>query len=203
MTVPARLVVGAMAVLTLALAGCADPAPTGGERPLGPADFRGSGLGPCPGPSGSPVDQPTDDQSPELRSVQLPCMHDATSVDLSRPVGRPVVLNLWASWCRPCAQELPAFQRLHDRAGGRLTVIGVNTEDGVDRAVSAAADLRLSFPSVYDRGGEVLRSLRRVALPVTAFVDARGRVVAVYNGPALTDAALAALVRRHLAVAVP
>jgi thiol-disulfide isomerase/thioredoxin len=123
-------------------------------------------------------------------------------IRLDRPLGVPSVIALWASWCSPCAEELPVFQRLHEDAAGQLLVLGVSTRDDAERAVGAAVDLHLGFPSVYDPQGETLRVLRRTALPVTALVGADGRVLHVYNGVALTDGTVRALVRQYLRVGV-
>lgn len=121
---------------------------------------------------------------------------------LARPSGRPMVLNLWGSWCPPCGEELPAFQRLHTDAHGKLTVLGVVTEDSAKGSVVAARELGVTFANVYDREGKVRRAIGRNALPVTLFVDAGARVRHVYNGVPLDDAALRALVQKHLGVVV-
>ncbi len=170
-------------VLLVLLAGCSSEA-----APEKVVDFRGSGLAACPSGAGQG----------QLGDLALPCM------DGSGPaaIRGPPVVNLGASWCGPCAKELPAFERLHSASGDRLTVLGVVTNDSATRAVEAAKDIGLSFPQLYDRKAAVQAELGRVGLPVTVFLDGRGEVVSVYNGAALTDAALRSLVREHLGVAV-
>jgi thiol-disulfide isomerase/thioredoxin len=114
----------------------------------------------------------------------------------------PAVINLWASWCGPCRSELPAFQRLADRHGGQVHVVGVNTRDRPDAAVSLAIDLGLTFPTLADPDERLRVAVRRAALPVTVFVDGSGRVRHIHDSTPLDDEALAALVRRHLDVPV-
>jgi thiol-disulfide isomerase/thioredoxin len=110
----------------------------------------------------------------------------------------PLVINLWASWCEPCAKELPALQRLADR--NTVTVIGVATDDTHDAAVSRAQDLGVRMPILFDGQGVLRKALGEANLPVTLFVDANGKVTR-YVGPALTDEKLAGLVHDRLGAA--
>ena len=113
------------------------------------------------------------------------------------------MINLWASWCPPCRKELPAFQRLSERAAGQLQVIGVNSRDSRSGAQSIGEDFGVRFPILVDQGEALQRALDRNALPLTVFVDGQGRIRHVDATGALDDARLAELVRRHLGVAVP
>ena len=187
-----RLALAALVAGVLA-AGCAGPA----ADPVPSSTFRDSGFAACPEPvSGART-------ADSLSSTALQCMDGSgRSVSLDRPVGTPTVVNLWATWCAPCAEELPAFQRLHADAGDQLVVLGVVTDSAAAQSVAAAKDLHLSFANVYDRESAVLKGLRRASLPVTAFVGADGSIRHVYTGPALTDTALRDLVREHLGVVV-
>jgi thiol-disulfide isomerase/thioredoxin len=162
-----------------------------------PARFAGSGFAACPSPSVG------DAAGERLPAVTLECMDGSgTRPSLARGTGVPTVVNLWAPWCGPCAQELPAFQRLYADTGGRLAVLGVVTAADGTQSVDAAKDLHLSFPNVYDRDEVVLRGVGERTLPVTVFVGPDGRVREVYKGGVLTDSALRALVRTHLGLDV-
>jgi thiol-disulfide isomerase/thioredoxin len=178
----------AAVVAAVLLTGCATTTP----------QFRDSGFAACPSPSGTGH---TGDRG--LPAAELECMDGSgTRMRLDRPVGVPMVVNLWAPWCGPCAEELPAFQRLHADAGDSLVVLGVVTKSDPRQTVDAARDLGLEFPNVFDRDEEVLRGLRRRELPVTVLVGSDGVVRSVYKGGVLTDAALRDLVRVHLEVDV-
>jgi cytochrome c biogenesis protein CcmG/thiol:disulfide interchange protein DsbE len=160
------------------------------------SEFRDSGSAACPSPSGPA-------SSGALPAAELECMDGSGGrVRLDRAVGVPMVVNLWAPWCGPCAEELPAFERLHADAGKRLVVLGVVTQSEARQSVEAARDMGLRFPNVFDRKGTVLQGLRRRGLPVTVFVGADGVVRYVYKGGVLDDAALRDLVRTHLGVDV-
>ena len=91
--------------------------------------------------------------------------------------GRPVVVNFWASWCVPCRKELPAIQRVADDVDSNVAVIGVNHLDNEQDALDFAKDVGITFPTGYDRGGEVAPRYRLFGMPTTVFIDERGRIV--------------------------
>jgi thiol-disulfide isomerase/thioredoxin len=134
--------------------------------------------------------------------LTLPCFTGDEPVALPDLRG-PAVVNLWASWCPPCREELPDLQRYADRAAGEVHVVGVVTEDGWDRAASFAVDFDLEFPSLFDRDGALPARLGTVGLPVTLFINEAGRLVHVYQGPPFDESRLSELVEEHLGVAVP
>lgn len=137
----------------------------------------------------------------DLPATTLDCFTGGAAVPIGSLRG-PAVVNLWATWCPPCQQELPVFQQLADRATGRVHVVGIDTMDDRAAAVSLADRLGLTFPSLVDPNREVLRAFAGAGLPMTLFVDGDGKVRHVYNAKALDGPALAALVERHLGVAV-
>jgi thiol-disulfide isomerase/thioredoxin len=178
-------------IAALLLAGCGNAEAPRQER------FAGSGFAACPAPARAA------EGGDRLPVVVLECMDGSgTRVSLASGTGVPTVVNLWAPWCGPCAEELPAFQRLHADAGGRLAVLGVVTAADGTQSVDAAKDLHLTFPNVYDRDEVVLRGVGERTLPVTVFVGGDGRVRKVYKGGVLTDRALRSLVRTHLGLDV-
>ncbi len=76
---------------------------------------------------------------PSLPELTLPCMDGSGhSFSFRTSLVKPLVVNLWGSWCPPCGQELPAFQRLYEAAGrgkdASLRVLGVVTEDSASKA---------------------------------------------------------------------
>ncbi|MGN9917937.1 TlpA family protein disulfide reductase [Micromonospora palomenae] len=165
------------------------PAATGAATPSGAAAPAASGA---VGAGGAGA---------VLPGLILSCFTGGTPVAL-RDVRGPAVVNVWASWCPPCRKELPAFQRLSERAAGRLQVIGVNSRDTRSAAQSIGEDYGIRFPMLFDQGEALQRELGRNALPLTLLVDAQGRVRHTDATGALDDARLAALVRQHLGVEV-
>ncbi|MFI5955636.1 TlpA disulfide reductase family protein [Cryptosporangium sp. NPDC051539] len=188
-----------VAVLVL-LAGCTTDTPEAAAPTPGPSSgaFAKSKFATCPAPTGQvPAKSP-------LKGVRpLPCMEPTGArVTIGAPIGRPLVLNLWASWCLPCKDEMPVMERFATAAGTRVAVVGVNTGDDAPNAVLAADDVGVTFANVYDRAREVLHALKVNTLPATAFVSADGEVVHVYRGSPLTDQTLSALAGRYLGVRV-
>ncbi|MBI1759576.1 MAG: TlpA family protein disulfide reductase [Actinobacteria bacterium] len=160
-----------------------------------------AGLAPCPvpvpGPGISPAAAGGGDGLPD---VTLPCLAGGPAVPLAGPPGVPTVVNVWATWCLSCRQEMPAFQRLADRAGGRLRVLGVDSEDpSMAESLAFLTAVKVRFPSVYDVNGAVRTARRVPGLPFTMFVRSDGQIASVHVG-ALDDAALAAAVREQLGV---
>lgn len=142
------------------------------------------------------------DSSPAqpLADLTLPCLADGEPVALDRLRG-PAVVNLWASWCGPCRQELPVMQRLAQRAEGRVQVVGVVVSDRPAAAAALAEDLGVTFPAVEDRQDQLRPLIGARGVPATAFVDAEGNLRHVHDLP-LEDAELAGLVAEHLEVTV-
>lgn len=198
---------GRLAALLLPLlvaAGCAAPP----ERPV--AETSGApfaadctALTQPPGGAGGVKPSPAASTAPTvvLPDLELPCLTGSAAVSL-RALRGPAVINLWASWCGPCRTELPAFQRLAERAGGELHVVGVDTRDRDAGARSLAADLGLTFPTLTDPDERLRIAVERAALPVTLFVDPSGHIRHIHDSTALDDRALTELVRRHLGVLV-
>ncbi|MBM0225861.1 MULTISPECIES: TlpA disulfide reductase family protein [Micromonospora] len=187
----------------LAVAGCtatdqraAPPAAPRAERPSPFADCAALTAAPA---SAAPA--PTAGTGDPLPELTLNCFTGGAPVNL-REVKGPAVVNVWASWCPPCRKELPAFQRLSERADGRFQVIGVNSRDSRGGAQSIGEDFGVRFPMLVDQGDAFQRALRRNSFPLTLFVGADGRVRHADASGALDDARLTELVRTHLGVAV-
>ncbi|MEV0899807.1 TlpA disulfide reductase family protein [Actinoplanes sp. NPDC049802] len=111
--------------------------------------------------------------STEIPDISLPCFTGDAPVRL-RDVRGPAVINLWASWCLPCREELPVIQGLADRAQGRFTVVGVDVDGDRDAAARFAATRDVSFPTLHDPEKTLLDKLGLMTLPATVFIDADG-----------------------------
>lgn len=172
-----------------ALSGSSGPA--GSPGPAGPSG---------PSPAAASAGRPAGDRAvPDLR---LRCFAGGGSARLAEIHG-PALINLWASWCGPCRQELPAFERYSKRAGDRVRVVGVITDDR-DRGAqqSIIDDLRLTFPMVEDPERKLLGGVGKAALPVTLFVGVDGRIAHVYNAGALDEPTIELFVEQYLGVVI-
>lgn len=148
-------------------------------------------LAPCPAATAAPT--------AALPDVTLACLGAGPPLRPAR-VRRPALLNLWASWCQPCQREAPALQAVHERAGSRLLVLGVLSDDTRRDGLAAARGFGIRYPSVVDEDGLVRRRFGMVGLPGTLFVDEQGRVVDVVRGELPALAALVARINAHLGV---
>jgi thiol-disulfide isomerase/thioredoxin len=98
--------------------------------------------------------------------------------------GRYVLLNLWATWCGPCVNELPSLARLAKFAPG-LKVIAVDWREKPD-AVDAFLKSHNagSLPTLVDDTGGVMRGVGAYGLPMTVLIDPKGNIIAKAAGPA-------------------
>jgi thiol-disulfide isomerase/thioredoxin len=190
-------------LLLVTVAACGrSSGPTPEPEPPAPFADCAALTTPPTAPTGDVGGNRPDGSTQPLPEVGLPCFTGGAEVSLAAVRG-PAVINLWAAWCRPCRKELPAFQRLADRAGGQLHVIGVDTRDDRADARDLGTELDLTFPTLFDPGEKLRTRIAAPGLPATVFVDAQGRIRHLDISGALDDATLAALVEQHLGVVVP
>jgi cytochrome c biogenesis protein CcmG/thiol:disulfide interchange protein DsbE len=117
-------------------------------------------------------------------ALELPRLSGNGAESLEDYRGRVVVLNFWASWCKPCREESPLLDRWHERmkrSGG--TVLGVDTLDVTSDARDFISEYGLSYPMLRDGEGKSRESFGIVGFPETFVIDRRGRIAAVRRGP--------------------
>lgn len=95
--------------------------------------------------------------------------------------GRPVVLNLWASWCGPCRAEMPAFDAAA-QANTEVFFIGVAVEDVLDAALAFADEVAVSYALAFDEADRVSRRYPAPGLPATFFITADGAIAKTVFG---------------------
>jgi thiol-disulfide isomerase/thioredoxin len=146
-------------------------------------------LEPCPSPGAGP--------GPEaLRGIILECAGDGSSVDVARAVAsRAVVLNLWAYWCGPCREELPAMAEYEKRVGPDVTVLTVHQDENETAAVSLLAELGVRLPTLQD-GRRLIAAALKVPNVMPATVDLRpdGSVAEILPRPFASADEIAAAV---------
>jgi thiol-disulfide isomerase/thioredoxin len=157
----------AAALLVLAATACSSPEPPSpfadcATLTAAPPSAAPPPAASAPGPAGP------------LPDLSLPCFTGESEIAL-RELRGPAVINLWASWCTPCREELPVMQRLADRAQGQLTVLSVDTGDSREAGGSFATDSGVTMPTLFDTEKKLLNALGQIRLPITVFVDAAGR----------------------------
>ncbi|MDQ3735799.1 MAG: TlpA family protein disulfide reductase [Actinomycetota bacterium] len=167
----------------MVFAGCASvpDGGTGAEQPEPEQTaIQVQGVASCDTlPQGASSDETTSDRLPPL---QLPCLTPGPTIDLAALSGRPVLVNLWASWCGPCRDEMPLLQAAHERYGDEVQFLGVDSKDTAEAGAAFLGDIGVTYPQVVDEDGELLNHLGVPGLPVTVLLDGEGRVAATHVG---------------------
>lgn len=97
--------------------------------------------------------------------------------------GKPLLINVWASWCGPCRAEMASLERLAQRYNGKeLTIIGISTDDYKDAAQGFIKQTGISFENFLDSKLFLENMLGANTIPLTVFVDAEGRVLEKVRG---------------------
>ena len=136
-------------------------------------------------------------QDDRLPDATLQPLDGGKPVDLASLRG-PMVVNLWASWCAPCRDELPHYQAFAQKYAGKVDVLGVDwQETRADAARKLARDSGVTYPLVTDPDGR----LRSQALPKLILLDADGRVAFERYVKIASMTQLEKLVEKHLEVA--
>ncbi|KKE99874.1 TlpA disulfide reductase family protein [Mycolicibacterium obuense] len=165
-------------------AGPAAPAAPGAVSPRDkrdadtPAALAGpraeAALAACPTPGAGP--------GPDvLRGIVVECAGDGAPVDVARAVaGRPTVLNLWAYWCGPCADELPAMAEYQRRAGSQVQVLTVHQDENETAGLLRLAELGVHLPTLQDGRRQIAAALQVPnVMPATVVLRADGSVAQI------------------------
>ena len=125
------------------------------------------------------------------------------SVSLARERGSVVLLNLWATWCHPCRDEVPVLEALHQRFSRQgLRVVGVSVDASGDEPAirDFARRYRMTYPIWRDPGERISQLYLAIGVPTTFLVGRDGVLLWRHTGPVrATDTALVATIERALA----
>ncbi|HVM35276.1 MAG TPA: TlpA disulfide reductase family protein [Actinomycetota bacterium] len=131
--------------------------------------------------------RPAADKGEEGRrapSFELPYLGREGTLSSGELKGKPVVVNLWASWCVPCREETPALEAMWKKYGDRVTVVGVNVRDQEENALAFAEEFGITYPLVTDDDRSLQKALDSYGLPETFFIDHRWRFLSVVRSGA-------------------
>ncbi len=97
--------------------------------------------------------------------------------------GKPLIINVWASWCGPCREEIGSLERLSRRFGGKqLNVIGISTDDDANAAAAFIKESKLTFTNYLDSNVRLENMLGANTIPLTILVDEHGRIIEKIHG---------------------
>lgn len=97
--------------------------------------------------------------------------------------GKPLIINVWASWCGPCRAEMGSLQRLARRYNGKqFNIIGISTDDDGKAAAAFIRESKVTFDNFLDSNVFLENMLGANTIPLTILVDAQGRVLEKARG---------------------
>ncbi len=127
----------------------------------------------------------------------LPLLASERTIDLADYRGRVVLLDFWASWCGPCRQSLPEYQKLRDEFPREdFEVIAITVDEDAADALKFLERHALQFPLPHDPEGRVAAAYQLLGMPTSYLIDRHGIVHSRHSGFTLKDVApLRALIR--------
>jgi cytochrome c biogenesis protein CcmG, thiol:disulfide interchange protein DsbE len=122
--------------------------------------------------SGVEINRP----APSFRAIDL-ATRDTASLEDYR--GSVTLVNIWATWCLPCRDEMPSMQKLYDSLGTRgFRIAAISIDEGSPEDVTAFAEqFGLTFDILHDRSGQVERLYQTTGVPESFLLDRRGVLV--------------------------
>lgn len=112
---------------------------------------------------------------------------EGEEIHFSDLVGKPLLLNIWATWCPPCREELPSFQKAYDKYAEEITFVFVSVDDGKEEVEEFLTENGYTFPVYLDSGSNCLITYGISSIPVTVLVDAEGNILAGQIGALSED----------------
>lgn len=100
-------------------------------------------------------------------------------------LGAPYLLNIWATWCAPCREEMPELQELHDTyadQGFQVVAVSVDNRNDRDQIVAFMEEFGLDFPIWHDPTWAIQDTYLLLGLPGSFLIDAEGRIVRKWPG---------------------
>ena len=131
----------------------------------------------------------------------LNCLTGSQKISVESLRG-PLIVNVWGSWCGPCADEIPLFVDFHHHADGKVKILGIAVEEAKSQdAKDFIVANGMTWPNLYDAKG-VTRSTFGMGVPVTWFIDKQGNVVYKHVGVVKSTEELIELTNKYLKVSI-
>ena len=139
------------------------------------------------------IEEETEEETEESTEEELVMAPDFTvydkdgnAVSLSDFIGKPTVVNFWASGCGPCQMEMPDFDKKYKELGEEIYFLMVNMTDGAQETLETAKkfveESGYSFPVYYDTDVDAAMTYGVSSIPSTYFIDSEGHAIAWAQG---------------------
>lgn len=135
-------------------------------------------------PSGKPLspldtDKIINSKAPDFTLKDLA----GNNISLSSFNGKVVLLNFWATWCPPCRDEMPSFNKLHHAMNRRgLVIIAVSTDGSVKGVRDFVEKIKVDFTVLTDTDRAISKQYRVFSMPTTFLIDKNGKIVEKFYG---------------------
>ena len=111
---------------------------------------------------------------------------DGNSVSLSDKIGKPIIINFWATWCPPCRSELPYFDRFYTEYGDKVEFMMIDLTDGTretaEGVLAFIEENGYTFPVYYDSDTSAALTYQISSIPLTVLIDEDGNIVERHLG---------------------
>ena len=141
--------------------------------------FLATGLSNRTSVTGRSGEQLIGEKSPDFLAAVI----DGDSVSLSNYLGSPIVLNFRASWCPPCRDETPHFEKIWRLYRQKdVVLLGINVQDTLADADEYIKEFDVTFTNAIDKDGKIMVDYGVTGLPVTFFIDRDGIIIGRWVG---------------------
>lgn len=122
---------------------------------------------------------------------------DGKPQSLSQYRGKVVLVNFWATWCKPCTTEMPAMQAMYDKLREKgFVVLAINELEDEAKVREHIKQYGHTFPVLMDRDNKIANQFGVFGLPVSVFIDGKGVVQEYIKGGLLTEQVILDVVAR-------
>ena len=115
-------------------------------------------------------------------SLDVPAAAGGGALKLGEHAGKVVVVDFWATWCEPCRQSFPAYQKLLDESGGKLAILAVSVDEDPSGIDAFVRDTGVKFPVGWDKDQTAAKAYEPPTMPTSFVIDKNGIVRFVHAG---------------------
>lgn len=141
-----------------------------------------AGCGGAMGSGGAKSGAASDQVGAQAPDFSLSPVDGGSPVGPKSFAGKVVIVDFWATWCKPCRESFPVYQRLLAKFPGQLAVLGVSVDDSKDGIEKFKSETGVHFPLVWDEGQAVAGAYKPGTMPTAFVVDRSGIVHSIHEG---------------------